>query len=272
MKKIEKILMATAVVGSLLVAVPAFAQGMGGWGRQGEMRQQGMGGMIRPGMGVAGLVSSLNGNTIMVDSARRGMATTTYAVDASNATIFKNNATSTVSSILTGDRVIVSGTINGTNVTAKVIRDGLGRIGQGFGMGGRGGKDGKRGVPSGNQGAMGGAVGGAMQNLQGNGQPVVGGNVTSVNGSTFSITNASNATFSIDATNANIVKSGATSTASNIQVGDSVMVQGTINGSSVTANTVIDKGQTFAPSGNTTPRKGFFGGISNFVHKIFGFF
>ena len=74
---------------------------------------------------------------------------TTYTVDASSATVTKNGAASTVSAIAVGDTVMVQGTVSGTNVTAKTIRDGVGQ-----------------GQPA----------------IQGNGQPVVAGTVTAING------------------------------------------------------------------------------------------
>ena len=46
--------------------------------------------------------------------------------------------------------------------------------------------------------------------ITGNGEPVVGGNITAINGSTLTITNKSNVTYTIDATNATIIKSNAT--------------------------------------------------------------
>ena len=65
---------------------------------------------------------------------------TVYTVDATNAKIYKGGATTTVSvsAIATGDKVMVQGTISGTNIAATVIRDGVGGM-----MGGRPGMPGK---------------------------------------------------------------------------------------------------------------------------------
>jgi hypothetical protein len=79
------------------------------------------------GKGVMGLVTSVNGSTITV-SGKDAMqsATTTYSVDASAAKIVKGSATSSVSSIVVGDRVMVEGTVSGTSVSAKLVIDGVG--------------------------------------------------------------------------------------------------------------------------------------------------
>ena len=70
----------------------------------------GRGGMMGMRPGVFGTVSAVNGTTITV-SGRTGFGSTTpavtYTVNASNATLKKNNATSTVSSIAVGDTVMV---------------------------------------------------------------------------------------------------------------------------------------------------------------------
>ena len=87
---------------------------------------------VRP--GVTGTVSAISGTTLTVTSKKmeRGMnkagtstpaASVTYTVDASNATVTKNNTTSTLSAIAVGDTIMVQGTVSGTNVTATTIRD-----------------------------------------------------------------------------------------------------------------------------------------------------
>lgn len=76
--------------------------------------------------GVTGKVTSITGTTFTV-SGHNGMnsATTTFSVDASGAKVFKNQATSTVSAIAVGDMIVVQGPVSGTNVTAKMIFDGV---------------------------------------------------------------------------------------------------------------------------------------------------
>ena len=214
--------------------------------RDGIMMGRDNGRMMGRGHGVLGTVATVSGNTITVTSKvwRKNGAATTYTVDATNATVTKNDTSSSVSNILVGDTVSVLGTINGTNITAKSIRDGVG-IGQ-------------RKM--------------AMPVIQGNGLPVVGGSVTAINGSVLTVTNKSNVTYTVDATNATIVKAAATSTIGNVNVGDAVIVQGTVNGTSITASSVIDQ----AP-GVAHAKKGrgflsdFFDGIGGFFHHLFGF-
>lgn len=263
----KKYLSAVAILGtvvSLAAALPALAdtgnspgqnppqQGWGA-GRVG----QGRGAMMRP--GVFGTVTSISGDTITVTSmGRRGPAsttpstTTTFTVDATNAVVMKANATSSVSSIAVGDVIAVQGTVTGTNVVATKINDGLVR---------------GKGAPT--QGGQGQVLGA----LSGNGEPVVAGTISSISGNTITITNKSNVAYTVDATSAKISQGqNATASISNLTVGDSVLVQGTVNGTSITASTVIDQGNSSSNSPNNTAKpKGFFGGIGSFFMHLFGF-
>ena len=196
--------------------------------------------------GIAGKVSAINGTSLTVTTQARpnGGTATTYTVDASNATVTKNFSASSVSNITVGDAVVVQGTVNGTTITAKTISDGV--------------------VPQG------------QPAIQGNGQPVVAGNVTVINGNTITITNKSNVTYTVDASGAKFVVSGTTSpTISNIAVGDSLTIQGTVNGNSVTASSVID--QKAKPASGNSQKSGsnFMGGMMNgigsFFKHLFGF-
>ena len=274
---------AAALITTLALAAPAFAQSNGqgqndqgnngnhyGWTRPNNPHNPGSGmgtttrmmGMMngqRP--AVFGVVSAVNGTTLTVQSHGFGKnaATTTYTVNASNATVYKNNATSSVSSIAVNDNVIVMGTVSGTNVTATTIRDGIPMM-----MRGRG----PNGSPN----------GGTGQSLPftGNGEPVVAGTVSSVNGNSISITTSSNTSYAIDVSSSTIKKANATSTVSSIASGDYVIVQGAINGSNVTASTVLDNGQRPAPGSSEAAKPkpgngGFFGAIGGFFKKIFGF-
>jgi hypothetical protein len=354
MKKYISLIVTIATLGSLALAMPAFAQqapggGQGGFGM--GMGRMGMGHSRTP--AVFGTVSAINADTLTVTS-RHGFGpatstpttTTTYTVDAANATVTKNNASSTLASIAVGDTVLVQGTISGTNVTATIIRDGV-VPGMAMGTGPRSGKpamrpgfgNGIRGTVSaisgttltvtGSQGfssstssttytvdasnatvnkngqtstvsaiAVGdtvmvqGTISGSnvtaktirdgmapKSSIQGNGEPVVAGSVTAINGNTITITNKSNITYTIDATNAKFsVKGVASPTISNVAVGDNLVVQGTVNGTSVTASSVID--QKAAPTSNTSNKSGagitggishLLGGVGNFFKHIFGF-
>ena len=224
---------------------------------------------------VVGTVSAINGDILTVASngwnERRGFASTTpavqpptttpttYTVDASGATVTKNNAASSVASIVVGDTVMVQGTVSGTNVTATTIRDGVMRGGMKPGTGTGQGKGAPQ-MPAG---------------ITGNGEPVVGGNVTAINGSSLTVTNKSSVTYTVDATNAAIMKGNATSTLSSVAVGDNVVVQGTVNGTAITASTVIDSGAVQTSTAGETPTHkigGFFGAIGGFFTHLFGFF
>jgi hypothetical protein len=110
--------------------------------------------------------------------------------------------------------------------------------------------------------------------ISGNGQPIVGGTVAIVSGNTLSVTNASNVTYTVDASSATIVKANATSSVSNIAVGDRVVVQGAVNGTSITASSVVDQGVAKNPTGSNQSgnRRGFMGSIRGFLHNMFGFF
>ena len=216
------------------------------------------GGMHRP--GVFGTVSAVSGDTLTIISKGFGAnaTATTYTVDATNATVTKGNTTSTVGAIQVGDTVMVQGTVSGTSVTATTIRDGVMPMGVGHRMMGGMGKTPSTSVP----------------NITGNGEPVIGGTVSTISGTTLTITNKSNVTYSVDASSATVDKSGATSTVSVIAVGDTVVVQGTVNGTSVVASSVIDQGA--APTAGSNPMHkggigGFFGSIGGFFQHLFGF-
>ena len=231
----------------------------------------GMMGMHKP--GVAGTVTAVSGNTITITAKQfaprakgtSGTTTTpvapttiTYTIDATNATVKKAGAASSVSGIAVGDMIMAQGTVTGTSVAATTIEDGFGK-----GMGG----------------GMMGSGGASLANLPaGNGQPIVGGSVTAVSGNTITITNTAGVTYTIDATSAKFQKGGVTAaTIANISVGDSVIAQGTVNGTAVSAATVLDQGAkpvaTANANGTTTKpaAKGFFGAIGGFFAHIFGF-
>ncbi len=285
----------------LVVAAPALAQTSAGVGvganvagvnvqggfhngANGGMRMGGMHGpMMTP--GVFGTVSAVNGTTLIVTATvwpRMASSTnsgnsgvTTYSVDASNAEIYKGSPTSTVSvsDIAIGDVVIVQGTVSGTNVTATVIRDGV----MGIFMGGR--------RPGGTGGGFGHGSSTASSStpfvspIQGNGEPVVGGSVTAISGTTLTVTNPGNITYTIDASSATIVKNGTTTTVGSIATGDNLIIQGTVNGVSITASSIIDQGTRAnatstgggAPHGKGGGFSGFFGAIGGFFQHLFKF-
>lgn len=222
--------------------------------------------MINHGQGIFGTVTAVNGTTITVqsqmpprrdgddnDENKPAPTPVTYTVNASNATVSKNNATGSVSSIAVGDHIFVAGTVSGTTVTATKITDGplTQRVG-----------DMMKNNPN------------IMADFKGNGQPVVGGKVTAVSGNTITISNSSNVSYTIDASSAKILKGKTTSTVSAISVGDEVLAQGTINGSAVTATTVVDAkavANTANSSNSERAHVGIFAKIGSFFKGIFGF-
>ncbi|MDE1925484.1 MAG: hypothetical protein KGH79_04930 [Patescibacteria group bacterium] len=115
-----------------------------------------------------------------------------------------------------------------------------------------------------------------MNNIQGNGQPVVGGTVSAINGSILTLATAQGGvTYSVDASHATIDRGNATSSVSQIAVGDHVVVQGSVNGTAVTASSVIDQGAPKTSRASGIPTKGFggfMGALGGFFHRLFGFF
>jgi hypothetical protein len=160
-----------------------------------------------------GTVSSVDGDMITLVDKKNSV---TYTVDATNATITKSTksttadtkpttTTITVSQVAVGDMLAVQGTVSGNNITATSIRDGM------FGGG-----------PGGMRGGMG-----------------VEGTVTAVNGSTVTVTGRDGKSYTVDATNSTVGKFE-TIPVSSIQIGDSIGVQGTVSGTSVTAKSIMD--------------------------------
>lgn len=226
--------------------------------------------MTRPAaVGTVASAPDVNGTfTVTAKNWQRGAAsttpvtTTTYTVTTTSATtVTKNGASSTVSSIATGDMVMIQGTVSGTTITATSINDGK----MGAGMGRPGGFGGKMGTTTASH----------MPAITGNGQPIVGGAVTAVNGNSITVTNKSNATYTVDVSSATVSKTGVTgATAESIVVGDNVIVQGTVNGTNITASSVTDSG-TAPSSGNASGAShggGIFGFLGGMFSKMFGFF
>ena len=245
-----------------VTSAQGFGQGRGQEGFRGGQRGKIMGNN----RGIVGTVSAVNGTSLTVvsklradfgkdnekngednnanDAKSNNSASLTYTVDASTATVTKNGASSSVSAITVGDTVQIQGTITGTNIVAKIIRNGM---------------------MSPKQPAN-------QPLIQGNGLPVIAGIVNAISGNSLTVANKS-ITYTVDVTSATIIKNGQTSTVSGITVGDNVVVQGTVNGNNISATSVIDQAKQAGVSGNAMPKKnaGFFGGVMNFFRGIFGF-
>lgn len=187
-----------------------------------------------------GAVTAISGTTITMTSkpmANKETSATAenaiiYTVDASKATVTKNGTASAVSDIAVGDTIVVKGTISGTTITATSIQNN-----QGKGL-----------------------------ETQGTGEPVVSGTVSAISGNTITITTKTKITYTVDASNAKIKKNNADATISGVAVGDTIMVQGTFSGTSVTATSITDQGASVQKSkGNV------FSNVFSAFRKLFGF-
>jgi hypothetical protein len=285
-----------AATGLLLAGGVAFAAGPGGfWGGDaGRLPWTNGNGSAHP-AGIFGTVTAVNGTTLTIESPNRGFGprsenaatnaptSTSYTVDAANASVMKDGASSTIANVNTGDKVLARGTVSGTTVTANAIYDGV--LGPNVNPGGpmrRAFEDGTSTWDHWNGSSTWSSrpTGTALALLQGNGDPIVGGTVTAVNNGMFTITNAGKVTYSIDAEQATVVKGNATSSYAAIAVNDRVIVQGAVNGTSVTASSVIDQGPLPGSANGTSTSStgpaagvgGFFRGIGLFFRHLFGFF
>lgn len=204
--------------------------------------------------GAYGLVTAISGDTITITTLAHGedAIAETLTVNATGAVVDKNKVTTALSSVAVGDMIFVEGTVNGTSVTATKIHDGV--MMKGWAK--------THGADKTDASAN------AMAMLEGNGQPIVGGTVSAINGNSITITNKSNASYTVDISNAKITKNGSASAASTISVGDTILVQGTINGTAVTAVNIVDSANA---SAHANAHAGFFGAIGNFFAHLFGF-
>ena len=170
--------------------------------------------------GVMGTVSSISGTTIVV----AGKDGTNYTVDASTATFRKGGmagtapVTVTIADIKAGDTVGIRGTVSGTAVTATDVLDGVMPIR----MGGHGGM-GRNGVH---------------------------GTVSAINGTTLTITNADGTSYTVDASKATVTKT-VSETVTDIKVGDTLGVEGTVSGTSVTAAHIMAGALPMEPKART---------------------
>lgn len=122
-------------------------------------------------------------------------------------------------------------------------------------------------APNGGTGSAGGQPWQGGQGPSGQARrPGVFGTVTAIDGSTITVQSrgvgqnaaqATPATYTVDASNAAITKNNATASLSDIAVGDTIMAQGTVSGTSVTATTIRDgipqRGQRTNAPGSTNP-------------------
>lgn len=254
-KNYASVLAAVTLVAGMAVAMPAGAETAAPSSATSHEQGKGLGMWVGMHKGMRamkplfrGSVTAVNGTTLTVTSTDpKTSLVTTYTVDAASAKVTKAGAASTTSAIAVGDTIMVQGTLSGTTITAKVIIDGIPTHPN----------DGEK-VPA----------------ITGNGQPIVAGKITAISGSTITITNQSNVTYTIDARNAKFVKPGVTTaTIANLAVGETVVVQGTVNNTSITATTVIDQNKPASTSGTEQKEggRGFFGSLGGFFAHLFGF-
>lgn len=239
------------VVTTLSVATPAFAQSDSSHKDKGSFRFFGEGKAIsrifdKRGLeGFYGTVASVNGTTLMVNAKTlKNTATTTYSVDTANAKIKKSGSEINLSALTVGDTVVIVGTLDGTSIKASTITAGVVNVEKV--------KEVKTNI---------------SDLIKGTGQPVVVGTVTAVSGTTVTIKNASGVTYAVNAAGSTIVKNGSSKTVSDLAVGDTLVVQGVVNGSTITASSVLTQNATSAGK----IKIGFFGGIGKFFSGIFGF-
>ncbi len=167
---------------------------------------------------VHGTVSAVSGTTITITDRRSG---STYTIDASAATFKKAAAGSeptavTISEIAVGDEISALGTISGTHVVATEVMEGQFRGHMGKGPGRRNG---------------------------------VMGTVASVNGNVITLTDRDGTTYTVNAGNASVEKM-VPGALSDVRVGDIIGVDGTKDGTTVTATRIMDdmKQPTNAPA------------------------
>jgi len=263
-KKYISIIIGLSMMGGFSLAIPVLADNNEPSNTNAPVQTngpRGWGMMNRGKIAVVGTVTAVSGNIITITGkqgfSKNTTANTTFTIDATNAKVVKNNIASAVANIVVGDIIAVQGAVNGTSVVATNIRDGQ------IMMRGKGNGQDKNQI---------------LSQIQGNGQPVVAGTVSAINGLTLTITNKSNIVYTVDATNAKITQGNNTAVLiSNITLGDTVIVQGTVNGTNINASTILD--QIKSANTTTTPppgqegetQFGFFKGIGQFFMKLFGF-
>jgi hypothetical protein len=218
-KYLFSLLLITAIAG-LTIAPAVLAKE-----NENEIKGNGRGWQMMSRPEVLGTVTAISGSTITVKDLR-GNTGTIYTVNATNAIVIKNGVTSTVSAIAENDTISVQGVENGTTITATKINDGLTPKEKSDEMGKKLGNENNLNNPM----------------IVGDGSPIIAGTVATVSGNTITIKNKSNVVYTIDATNTKVQVSGNTvGTVANIAVGDNIIAQGTINGTSVTASLIIDQ-------------------------------
>lgn len=183
-------------------------------------------------MMIAGTVTAISGTNITISAMNPAGTTPTYIVDASHATILYRGATTSagttsgtaggtttgnISSIKVGDKVVVNGTWSDATATGTTKTIVATTVSVGLTL-----------------------PGAIFHDVH----PGTVGKVTAINGTTITITGMpdprtkTTKTFTVDASNAVVMKSSGTSNLSAITVGSIVLVEGTVSGSTITATNI----------------------------------
>ncbi|MFA5358394.1 MAG: DUF5666 domain-containing protein [Patescibacteria group bacterium] len=280
-----------------------------------------------PAPGVTGTVADISGTTITLTGKQgfgENATDVTYTVDASSSTVKKISAPTTdsntnvskptettisVSDIQVGDTLMITGTVSGTTVTATAIMDG--KMGdQGPGMNDKPNNRSNTNTDSiaSNKKSENKTVGTANSNGSSNSNPNkkdnkqsrgITGTVTAINDTTITLTgkqefgeNATDVTYTVDTSSATITEgvgsNAKTLSISDINVGDTLKVAGTISDQTITAAS-ISKGIKLLNDNQEQPglngrsnNQGdhsqstgflskFFSSISNFFSRLFSF-
>jgi hypothetical protein len=123
----------------------------------------------------------------------------------------------------------------------------------------------------------------ADEQINSSGEPIVAGQVSTINDNFIAITNEGNIPYDVNFSKAIIVKGNVSGSASDIALGDYLLVQGAFNGTSVAASLVIDQtvvGETASSTRNkmiilpTEPNNSisFWGLIGRFFRYFLNFF
>lgn len=156
----------------------------------------------------AGTVTAINGSTITIKSDRDN---TTYAVVADGAKIYQGSSAKTVADIKIGDTILVDGSISGTSILAIRILN----------------TDRDKNIPDNNE----------WKNFKSG----IVGEVTAVNGNILTVSAKSGTSYTVNTSGAKLQKEqGVAINLSDIKVGDSVLIQGSVSGTTVTASNVFD--------------------------------
>jgi len=260
MKKFLKIfVIITLLFSSTVIYATSSTNGNGGPQNGGGM-MQGQSGPQQNGQGqpqnmnnqkpmIMGTVTDIDDDTITIESIKMGGPksedssdeTVTYTVDASDTTVYEDQKEASLSDIDEGDKIMVEGTISGTKITAtKIHIDDL---------------KGSAGI------------------TDGTGEPVVMGTVTDIgeDDETIEIENNGDTIYTVDLSDATILKDGEEIDISDIEEDDVVLVQGEADGSEITASTVTIQVNDNSTKNQNTQKIGFFQRIGNFFSKLFGF-